>query len=239
MKTFRYLIALAAGVFLLTSTQPVFAQQGSSSEQQDFCNRIVSVEESTLAGMQTKRQVQVKLNPPTAPVKKLVLARSEADKLRAKHLSLIIEKLNDPVYKQAVESYRDTLTQAINTRRSTTDSAQNDFNSKLVALLDKHSQTVSQAEEELMGEVKKSFDNARSLCAEDQSNQTVKPLLSGGLKNAKMNFANRKQSLTQSKAEYRRLVQERNNAITRAIDQYNKSEQQARQELLLVIKIDR
>ena len=33
MKTFKYLIALAAGVFLLTSTQPVFAQQGSSSEQ--------------------------------------------------------------------------------------------------------------------------------------------------------------------------------------------------------------
>ena len=54
-----------------------------------------------------------------------------------------------------------------------------------------------------------------------------------------MNFANRKRGLTQSKAEYQRLVQERNNAIARAIDQYNKSEQQARQELLLVIKIDR
>lgn len=239
MKTSKYLSILLASVFLLTTPGVAVAQQ-SSGVQQDFCQRVESLSSNTLSSMQAKRQIAVKINTNSVmPSQKLSQARTEADKIRAKHFSVIIAKLKDPAHKQAVASYQDSLTQAISVRRNSTDSIQNNFSENLNKLVIRHQDSVAASEDSMMSEVRQSFDGAKLSCVNDPNNQLIRSQLSSNLRNAKANFAIQKQNLAQNGLEYQRLVQARNLALSNAVEEFKRSELRARQDLLSVIKLDR
>lgn len=239
MRTFKFIPPLIVGLFLLISPQVADAQDSAGKP---FCQNVETIGSNMVTSMEAKRQI----NPPVnfdsqvqAANQKLSNARSEADRVRNKHFELILTKLKDPNQKSAIQNYRESLSEAINARRNSVDAAQREFISQLTDLINKHRHAVATEEEEFMNSVKQSIEDAKLNCASDPQSQTVRAQFASKLKIAKADFGIKKQSLAQNSLEYRQLVTKRNIAISQAINTYQQSERQAKQQFLSEVNIGR
>lgn len=242
MKTFKLALIVIASLFLLLPLKSVFAQQSQVDSQTTICQRIGGVEKSMLVSIEAKRQQAITLESDSQKqtvADRLARSRSQADKIRAKHFTLLTGRLKNPDQKQAIENYQSSLNIAINTRRAAIDEAQAEYNSKLAELVNSHQLAVRQAEDALIGEVRKSFDTAKQACASDSNTMNIKYQLTTNLKTAKASFAQTKQSFSNGSLEYRELTQKRNQAVTKAVNEFKMSELQAREQLLRGISLNR
>lgn len=171
--------------------------------------------------------------------KNLVRPGPKRTKLGVNIFELIIVRLKDPAQKTAVQNYRDMISEAIKTRRSSMDTAQSEFVRQLTELINKHRQAIATDEAEFMSSVKQSIEDAKLNCNTDLQSQTARAQFVTKLKLAKADFGVKKQSLARNSLEYRKLVANRNIAIAQAINNYQQSERLAKQQFLSEVKLSK
>lgn len=232
MKTFRLILILLLLGLMVSYTQPASAQQSSSEIA--LCQRIETASLNSQKSMNNHR-TSVGASKPyisTAEAKKYEQIRNRADELRRKHFESIIGKLKSDQQKQAIKKYQSDLDAAINKRRVSIVATQKQFVESAQELHSLHQTEVAKLESEFANQITAAFNQAKSACNEGGNSLLVRQKLSYDIQQVKQSFAKNKVNLAQNSQKYRQLLENRNQEISKALNEFRRSELQAKQELV-------
>lgn len=239
MRTSKIAIVLIAVLnfqFLsLFLYKPALARDISDT---NFCNKIEMVSNDNISTLNKNRMMGKRHQVHMADKdEKLDKARGDYDKKRSQQFEIMLQAYKSPEQKEAIGQYRLTVQAAVELRRATTDSARAEFRSKLSEITSMHRQQIDDAEASLITKVQAAYENAKQACSAGSNNQDAKQSFIASMEQAKSEFAAAKSEF-KNEAELQFLMEQRNQKIQAAFENFTKTLEGAKQQLLAALTID-
>lgn len=204
----------------------------------NFCNKIETVSNDNISALNKNRTMGKRHQMRVADKdEKLDKARGGYDKKRSQQFEIMLQAYKNPEQKEAIGQYRLTIQAAVELRRTTTDSARAEFRSKLSEITSMHRQQIDDAEASLVAKVQAAYENAKQACSSGSDNQDAKQSFITSMEQAKSEFATAKSGF-KNEAELQFLIEQRNQKIQAAFDNFTKTLEQAKQQLLATLSND-
>lgn len=232
-----YAVGRPAGV----GTAATAASSTSSKPKPGFCNGLTNQANVTngridilngKAGQAWSQQDQ-KLAAQFQKVdQKVADARKKADAARAKDLSKLAAKATTNDQKQAVQTYKAAVQDAINTRRAAYDAARQTFRAGVQNAITSRRSTIKAQLATFQDSVSSAFSTAEASCAGSSPNgQAIQQTLRTSLKSARETFQNDRKSDSTIGGQVKQLAATRQAAFQTADKTFQNSLAAARQAL--------
>lgn len=161
--------------------------------------------------------------------------RVKWDTNRAEHFAKMQEKAGTDEKKQAVVTFRETVTAAIAARRAAVDSAIQDFRQGISQAIASRKSSADAVVSTFQNSVQAAFKKAQSDCDNDVDPRTVRENLRADLKTARETLASDRQDIEKLQVSMESLIAVKREAVKTAIEDFKAVVEQARADFKTVL----
>jgi hypothetical protein len=233
MRTSKAIILTLVAVINLQFVAMMFSQPAQAVGQAsgNFCAKLTTEQGIRMGKMKDSRY---KLKDPADISRKdtkLASLRSEADAKRQNHFEELNKKYTTETQKQAIDTYKATIQNAVIQRREAIDKIRQDFRTKLAELSAEHQTKLRDAENELITAVGSAMNKATNACRSAESTDVIKAEFVASITSAKAKFVESKNSLGVGNSNVSKAVADRDSALDEAYKNFRVTAERARAEL--------
>ena len=246
-QNFKFLAPLVGILMIASLTLPnsILARNGSDNKpenpgQQNFCSLLANLtlkfdqrianQETKLAEKKEKIAEQLKERWQKRG-EQLVKRRTKWDENWTKHYQKLLGRADTDAEKQAVETFKNTIDEAIAKRRAAVDAANKAFQESIEqARLARKSdiETIVKAFKE---SAKAAYNSAKTDCDAGKEAKTIRETLNNALKAAREKFNTDRQATEKLGPEQSEIMTARNEAIKKAFDEFKATLKTAKETL--------
>jgi hypothetical protein len=161
---------------------------------------------------------------------KLSQKRNLRDENFEKHFAGLEEKARTEEQKKAAKKFQEAMEKAIAARRSAIDDAIENFRTAVAALHKDRKTSIDAETEEFINTQKTAIEKARSECAQNSNQASVRQAVKNSLALAKKNFSQSKQNAEKIRTQMETLIQTRKSAIEKANSDFKAAIEKAKTE---------
>lgn len=185
--------------------------------------------QSTTNLQNRQQEIQTKVQErQTTRTQQLTQARIKANQDRQVIYQQLMAKATTDAQKQAVITFQNTIEAAVTTRQTAVDAARQAYWSALDNALVSRKTAVDTARQNFFSAVQTALTTASSQCTAGTAPATVRQTFQAALQTAKTQFSANRKAVDKIGPQVKALVQTRNTAIKKAMDDFKKTAEQAR-----------
>lgn len=221
----------------LLSSQGLFVTQAQAATNKSFCRQLpalrvkldtrITLAEAKLSTQRGNVETKLRDSWSTNDQKKGD-ARVASDANKDSHFASIMSKATTPSQKDAVATFKNTITTAVATRRVSVDAAITDYRTEVRALYDNHKQALDSVVSTLKTDIGVAFSTAETDCISGKSAETIHSTFKNSVTAAENAFKLKRTSMSLISDSVKTLVATRNQKIADAKTVFESTIEQAK-----------